>query len=168
MNATMIGPVYQNLPPTILLMTATPFLVTRIAIRGEYSATIVPRILLAVGTGSSQALFRSRPSRQHTINSYIILQHNRESFHVGCCDTRTHEGRGKCRTFRHLLFITIKGRRKSRAAVNRTTRRINGKSVQEREGYSSDDGTVSFLLLPILVILGDGAVECSVLHRNNE
>ena len=45
---------------------------------------------------------------------------------------------------------------------------IEGKSQQEREGDSNDDGTVAFLLLPILVILGGGgAVECSVLHRDS-
>ena len=42
---------------------------------------------------------------------------------------------------------------------------IKGKSEKEREGHSDNDGTVSFLRLPFL-ILGDGgsAVECGVLH----
>ena len=46
--------------------------------------------------------------------------------------------------------------------------RIKGQSKKEREGHSDNDGTVSFLRLPFL-ILGDGggvgsAVECGVLH----
>ena len=45
---------------------------------------------------------------------------------------------------------------------------IKGKSEKERQGHSDNDGTVSFLRLPFL-ILGDGggvgsAVECGVLH----
>ena len=50
--------------------------------------------------------------------------------------------------------------------VNNATS-VQGQSQNEREAHSDDDGTVSFLHLPFL-ILGDGgggsAVECGVLH----
>ena len=45
--------------------------------------------------------------------------------------------------------------------------RIKGQSEEEREGYrNNDDGTVSFLRLPFLMLLrgGGSAVECGVLH----
>ena len=43
--------------------------------------------------------------------------------------------------------------------------RIKGKSEKEREGHSDDNGTISFLRLPFLILGGDsGAVECGVLH----
>ena len=52
----------------------------------------------------------------------------------------------------HLLLITMKI-----SAVVKMTTHITGKSQQEREGYSNDDGAVSFLLLPIVwVIAGQG------------
>ena len=46
--------------------------------------------------------------------------------------------------------------------------RIKGQSENEREGHSDDNGTVSFLRLPALMILrgGGSAVECRVLHND--
>ena len=42
--------------------------------------------------------------------------------------------------------------------------RIKGQSEKEREGHSDNDGTVSFLRLPFLILGDGGAVECDVLH----
>ena len=42
--------------------------------------------------------------------------------------------------------------------------RIKGKSEKEHEGHSDDNGTVSFLRLPFLILGDGGAVECGVLH----
>ena len=42
--------------------------------------------------------------------------------------------------------------------------RIKRKSEKEREGHSDDNGTVSFLRLPFLILGDGGAVECGVLH----
>ena len=42
--------------------------------------------------------------------------------------------------------------------------RIKGKSEKEREGHSDDNGTISFLRLPFLILGDGGAVECGVLH----
>ena len=44
--------------------------------------------------------------------------------------------------------------------------RIKRQSEKKREGHSDNDGTVSFLRLPFLMLLrgGGSAVECGVLH----
>ena len=75
--------------------------------------------------------------------------------------TRAHEGQGRgggggCHTVRHSHRSTM-------------ATGIKGQSEKKRQGHRDDNGTVAFLLLPIL-ILGDGgggggsAVECGVLH----
>ena len=66
---------------------------------------------------------------------------------------------GRRDTVDNVITVTTKT-----IAVIRTTS-VQGKSQKEREAQSDDDGTVSFLRLPFLILGGvGGAVECRVLH----
>ena len=73
---------------------------------------------------------------------------------------RAHEGQGRwgggCHTVRHSHRITT------------MATRIKGQSEKEREGHSDNNGTVSFLRLPFLILGDGGAVDCGVLHVVDE